>query len=132
MGFRTPKNTPRILDPVEHPLKAAGEAQRLIDRLRLCSNDAEHCQGVVGWQTPLASYGDPQASRSAHGPRSSGGWLGLKADSARAAMPVTLLQVEAEWRGMADSTRYARGAPPLHPTTPLSSPWTYDAVNALV
>ncbi len=44
-----------------------------------------------------------------------GGWLGLMADSTRAAMPVTLLQVEAEWRGMADSTRYARGAPPHTP-----------------
>ncbi len=39
----------------------------------------------------------------------------MMADSARGAMPVTLLQVEAEWRGMADSTRYARGAPPHTP-----------------
>jgi len=55
-----------------------------------------------------------------------GAWLGLKADSTRGAMLVTLLQVEAEWRGMADSTRYARGAPPLHPTTPLPSLWLCD------
>ncbi len=32
---------PFILDPVEHPETAAGEAQRLIDRLRLYSNDPE-------------------------------------------------------------------------------------------
>ncbi len=31
---------------------------------------------------------------------------------------------------MADSTRYARGAPPLHPTTPLPALWFCDALNA--
>jgi len=33
---------------------------------------------------------------------------------------------------MADSTRYARGAPPIHTTTPLPSQWLCDVLNVRV